>query len=39
MGETSNAYGILKDKLIRGCPLGRPRIKENIWEMKCDEVR
>jgi hypothetical protein len=39
MGETSNAYGILKDKPIRGCPLGRPRIKDNIWEMKCDEIR
>jgi len=30
MGETSNAYGILKDKPIRGCPLGRPRIEDNI---------
>jgi hypothetical protein len=39
MGETSNAYGILKDKPIRGCSLGRPRIMGNIWEIKCDEVR
>lgn len=39
MRETSNACGILMDKPIRGRPLGRPRIKDNIWEMKCDEVR
>jgi hypothetical protein len=30
MAETSNVYGILKDKPIRGCPLGRPVIKKTF---------